>query len=619
MGLLTGYFSLVGIQDVVSYEYIYKLTQYNSVPDTPVSTNADGSVPEGWSSQLLGVSASLPYLWESRRLKKDSYVARDISSGSFIKENYRIGTNGVASYAYGYSYSAALDLPEGQTIEVLTAGTGFAVIARYTNGSYASLVDADGTLDESKMYTYTAETDCQVVISVYHLSSYSARITSGTWSAWSTPVLKSSWGRQGAKLRMRDWAAGTAYLSGADGEDFYDVVIYEGKLYLCTKTHTAKAGDNDPITSINGYKGFWESAQEWTFVATKLLLADKIKAEQIDADGIVAKNVDLSGKITATSGSIDNVTVSSISSKNGTFAIDAEGNTTISNLTASGGSFNDINVDGLTAVNVDISGKITATSGSIQNVTVKSINSSASDFYIDENGNVKIKDLTAEGGTFTNIEVDGLNAVNVDISGKVIATSGKIGGWSISGNNLECEGFDTKILVEASGTRFMRINAEEKIMCYVRSDESTGISIAVYGNTDDAVGLKVLCNSMGKGYAIKSSGNVLLNAREGERVELYGLTVNVRKVSSSSNFTLQTNDDFIEFNNASAMTFNMSSNSKKGKVVYMKKISTGANVTLTGGFRNPDGVGVSTTLTIGDEKSRIFVYDGSYWVQFYCG
>lgn len=299
MGLVTGYFSLVGIQDVVSYEYIYKLTQYNSVPDTPVSTNADGSVPEGWSSQLLGVSASLPYLWESRRLKKDSYVARDISSGSFIKEDYRIGTNGVASYAYGYSYSAVLDLPEGQTIEVLTAGTGFAVIARYTNGSYASLVDADGTLDESKMYTYTAETDCQVVISVYHLSSYSARITSGTWSAWSTPVLKSSWGRQGAKLRMRDWAAGTAYLSGADGEDFYDVVIYEGKLYLCTKTHTAKAGDNDPITSINGYKGFWESAQEWTFVATKLLLADKIKADQIDADGIVAKNVEIEGNIKA--------------------------------------------------------------------------------------------------------------------------------------------------------------------------------------------------------------------------------------------------------------------------------------------------------------------------------
>lgn len=78
--------------------------------------------------------------------------------------------------------------------------------------------------------------------------------------------------------------------------------MYNDKLYLCTKTHTSESGTNDPVTSINGYLGFWESAQEWTFVATKLLLAEKIKASQIDADGIKAKNVDIEGKITATSG-----------------------------------------------------------------------------------------------------------------------------------------------------------------------------------------------------------------------------------------------------------------------------------------------------------------------------
>ena len=392
----------------------------------------------------------------------------------------------------------------------------------------------------------------------------------------------------------------------ADGGEFNHVVVAD--ISSKNGTFAIDAEGNTTISNLTASGG--------TF--TDITVSNG-NFTNIEVDGLTAVNVDVSGKITATSGSIDNVTVSSISSKNGSFSIDAEGNTTISNLTASGGSFNDINVDGLTAVNVDISGKITATSGSIQNVTVKSINSSASDFYIDEDGNVKIKDLAAEGGTFTDIDVDGLTAVNADISGKITATSGKIGGWSISGNNLECAGFDTKILVEASGTRFMRINAEEKIMCYVRSDESTGMSIAVHGNTDDAVGLKVRCNAKGEGYAIKSYGNVLLDAREGECVELYGLTVNVRKVDNSSNFALQTNDDFIEFNNASAMLFNMSSNSKKGKIIYMKKISAGNDVTLTGGFRNPDGVGVSTTLTISDEKSRIFVYDGNYWVQFYCG
>ena len=389
-----------------------------------------------------------------------------------------------------------------------------------------------------------------------------------------------------------------AFSAGGD----LDKAIYTAMLYKNSPTYVPTSEELKKIANCVITHG------------GRAILNDLIARGYIYATGGV-----FNGKVYADGGEFNHVVVADISSKNGTFAIDAEGNTTIRNLTAEGGTFTNIEVDGLNAVNVDISGKITATSGSIQNVTVKSINSSDSDFYIDENGNVKIKDLTAEGGTFTNIEVDGLTAVNADISGKITATIGKIGGWSIRGNNLECEGFDTKILVEASGTRFMRINAEERIMCYVRSDESTAISIYVYGSTDDAVGLNVRCNSMGKGYAINSYGNVLLNAREGERVELYGLNVNVRKVDNSSNFALQTNDDFIEFDNSSAMLFNMSSNAKKGKIIYMKKISVGNDVTLTGGFRNSDGVGVSTTLTISDEKSRIFVYDGNYWVQFYCG
>lgn len=206
---------------------------------------------------------------------------------------------------------------------------------------------------------------------------------------------------------------------------------------------------------------------------------------------------------------------------------------------------------------------------------------------------------------------------NATVKGAVTATSGKIGGWNINGNNLECSGYNTKILVEASGTRFMRINAEERVMCYIRSDESTGISASVYGSTDDAVGINVLCNSMGKGFAIKSYGNVFLNARPSEHVQVYGLSIQVRKVSSSG--SLYSNDDFIEFANASAITFNMSTNAVTGKVVYMKKVSTGADVTLVGRFRNPGDVGISTSGRIGDEVSRMFVFDGTYWVQFYCG
>lgn len=128
--------------------------------------------------------------------------------------------------------------------------------------------------------------------------------TDGLWGNWSTPTLKNRWandgaqGGKGARMRMREWASGTEYLQGKDGEDFYDIVLYNSKLYLCLKSHTASSSTN-PVTSINNYLGYWEIAQEWIFVATKLLLSEKIVASQIDADGIVAKNVDVSGSITA--------------------------------------------------------------------------------------------------------------------------------------------------------------------------------------------------------------------------------------------------------------------------------------------------------------------------------
>ena len=214
--MITGSFSLVGIQDAILVESCYKATQQNIAPSAPTSNNEDGSIPEGWSGTLISVSVSMPYVWESQRTKD------------------------------------------------------------------------------------------------------------GSWSVWSTPILKNSWGKQGAKLRMRTWTENVVYLQGADGEEFYDVVVYNNKLYLCTKTHTSGSGNN-PSASISGYLGYWESAQDWTFVATRLLLAEKISAEQIDADGLVAKNVDVTGKITATSGTFSNCVFNSLRSSDNSFVYDSNG------------------------------------------------------------------------------------------------------------------------------------------------------------------------------------------------------------------------------------------------------------------------------------------------------
>lgn len=211
--MITGSFSLVGIQDAILVESCYKATQQNIAPSAPTSNNEDGSIPEGWSGTLISVSASMPYVWESQRTKD------------------------------------------------------------------------------------------------------------GNWSVWSTPILKNSWGKQGAKMRMRTWSSDTEYLSGADGEEFYDVVVYNDKLYLCTKTHTS-GPDNNPSASISGYLGYWESAQEWTFVATELLLTKTIKANQIDADGLVAKDVNITGKIYAEEGELGKMTIKADTADDGLYLKD---------------------------------------------------------------------------------------------------------------------------------------------------------------------------------------------------------------------------------------------------------------------------------------------------------
>lgn len=116
-------------------------------------------------------------------------------------------------------------------------------------------------------------------------------------------------GNKGAKLRMLDWRDGEEYLSGRNNELFYDIVLYQSKLYLCLVSHISVVGVNDPLTSVSQQKGFWGIAQDWTFIATKLLLAEKINASQIDADGLVAKDVKITGEINATSGVFENVVI----------------------------------------------------------------------------------------------------------------------------------------------------------------------------------------------------------------------------------------------------------------------------------------------------------------------
>lgn len=135
-------------------------------------------------------------------------------------------------------------------------------------------------------------------------------------------VKKGDKGSKGAKMRITDWAVGQQCLEGKEGEEWYDVKIYNSKLYLCIKSHTSSTSNN-PQTSVANNLGYWALATGWEFVATRLLLTVKIKANQIDADGITAKDVDITGTVYAEQGQIGGLKISGNSLTNEGFNNDA--------------------------------------------------------------------------------------------------------------------------------------------------------------------------------------------------------------------------------------------------------------------------------------------------------
>lgn len=164
------------------------------------------------------------------------------------------------------------------TYRQLTAGNNYLDVS----------VESDYKYYIVRMYDHNPSTDIDAELEFFASATISV-IKDGEPGAQGNP---------GAKMRMRKWTSGTYYMRGSGSEEWYDIVEYNNRLYLCMVSHTSSSY-NSPISGT----GHWEIAQNWTFIATKLLLAEKITADMINADGITAKNVDITGKITATSGS----------------------------------------------------------------------------------------------------------------------------------------------------------------------------------------------------------------------------------------------------------------------------------------------------------------------------
>lgn len=134
-------------------------------------------------------------------------------------------------------------------------------------------------------------------------------------------------GDRGPALRgpqaWSDCAVGYVFQSGANGEDYKDVVLYGGYYYSCIKSHT-KTASNYPGSATDTNSGLWKLADPVEIVATKILLAQYALVKNLGVEAIDMKDANgniifqaKDGNVTCNSGTFKNITVKGNSSFEG--------------------------------------------------------------------------------------------------------------------------------------------------------------------------------------------------------------------------------------------------------------------------------------------------------------
>lgn len=321
--------------DGYGYEYIYKRTSSASAPSVPsTSENTDGYLPSGWSADPVSTTNTYKYCWLCYRKKTDgswgAWRGSDASHASLWSKYGETGPQGPEgpqgpqgpatpvymlkpnkdsvdfhSAGNGASYTPGLvtlrcgyvkcvgetttsyDYPSTGVIEGKyyllfrlikangqpepTFGGNQANGWDWIDNNSSGYKDGDGNLIIPSTTTYSA---VEFVLSSAVPSL--ANDTTDIIAKVSIPILRIKDGDRGPRVRgPRAWSdcpVGTSFMSGAEGEPSYDVVLYNGHYYDCDKSHT-KTADNYPGSAISEQQGYWNLAFEQDLVATKIMLA----------------------------------------------------------------------------------------------------------------------------------------------------------------------------------------------------------------------------------------------------------------------------------------------------------------------------------------------------------
>lgn len=243
---------------------------------------------------------------------------------------------------------------------------------------------------------------------------------------------------------------------------------------------------------------------------------------------------------------------------------------------------------------------------------------------------IKLEGIITANGNIKIHEDGSIECHNGSFTGDITADSGYIGAFKITDRGLENEKENptATLRIGKNGGKFFEVNVSSGAMCGIRGDGITALSLSAYG--DHSIGVRVMAQAGYDTCAIEALGNVELNARSGEsvrinRLQASGFAAGVRNLGSGMmsappSYTVSDTDDIIIYGGPDISfdpTLFLPSSAVTGRIVYLKN-QLNRNVWVKGNLMNSNNRGTTNASSI-NQISCFFVFDGSYWVHFYCG
>ena len=202
------------------------------------------------------------------------------------------------------TYAVTVKLKEGE--KYIAYGTNYGqFVASTPNYSVLSTGLSCSTVlsSDSIRYDFTIKANAEVNLEAKIKISYKGidywrsipikTVANGDKGDKGEPGSPGSKGDRGPALRgpqmWNDCGVGYVFQSGADGEDYKDIVLYNNNYYSCTKSH-AKTASNAPLSTISNSSGLWKLADKLEIVATKILLAQYALVKNLGVEVIDMKD-----------------------------------------------------------------------------------------------------------------------------------------------------------------------------------------------------------------------------------------------------------------------------------------------------------------------------------------